>query len=131
VWVVIVRRSNYVRLAESIDPTAFSGARAVASPADFVDDDVPYNLSYLNKPSRSHRRTGSTKKQASAATERLWDQFEPETISDIDGETIRMLEPTGLVIVEDYLSCSREEDKIGPKYVFFFFFDFRFARMFL
>ena len=74
--------------------------RAAALDEDLVDmsDDVPANAAYL--AGAFNRVTSSTQSQHASANR----PDQGQIISDVDGETIRMLDPKGLKIIDDYLA---------------------------
>lgn len=78
---------------------------------EYLDDDVPTNFDYLadaldqgSAPTRASRRSSS-----SQVPEGLG-----QIISDIEGETIRMLDPRGLQILDDFLAVPRIDPNDDP-----------------
>lgn len=74
--------------AGSVDDAAFA-AGADATQADLLDDDLPINADYLARPKARRPRDNTN------------------VVSNIDGETIRILDPAGLRIIDDYLVPDR------------------------
>ena len=72
-----------------MDDGAFARQRADPTVADLLEDDLPINADYLAGP-----------KPRPARDDR-------NVVSNIDGETIRMLDPAGLHIIDDYLVPER------------------------
>lgn len=72
---------------------------------EILDDDVPANFDYL----ADALQQGSTVPLASDRDPSR--DGEGQVISDIDGETIRMLDPDGLQIIDDYLLVPRTDDR--------------------
>lgn len=68
---------------------------------EILDDDVPSNFDYL----ADALQQGSTKPQTGRAG--AIPDSQGQVISDIEGETIRMLDPRGLQILDDYLAEPR------------------------
>lgn len=81
----------------SLDPSAFTQASTIPDFPEYINDDVPSNQDYLSDAAsiKSSLKTA----QRSGTTSQL--------ISDIDGETIRMLDPKGLNIIDEYLALPR------------------------
>lgn len=74
---------------------------------EYLDDDVPTNVDYLAdalKQSTMPPKARRTKKGSGA---------EGFIISDIDGETIKMLDPAGLRILDGFLAEPRVDDTDG------------------
>ncbi|GAA5851925.1 hypothetical protein JCM8547_000101 [Rhodosporidiobolus lusitaniae] len=94
-------------LLASVDPAAFEHAPALQDYPEILDDDVPTNLDYLadalnqtNLKPKKHGRVGSGVSFGGG-------DGQGEPLSEVDGETIRMLSPKGLEIVDEYLAESR------------------------
>ncbi|SGY39460.1 BQ5605_C003g02224 [Microbotryum silenes-dioicae] len=100
-----------VDVLASLDPSAFEHAKLLVDYPEILADDVPTNLAYLadalqQTPSSRGRQTPQPPSPGhKASTDRPG-----EIISDIDGETIRMLDPKGLRILDEYLAVPREEE---------------------
>lgn len=111
--------SSFPAPIASVDPAAFEQAPPLQDYPEILDDDVPTNLDYLadalnqtlRRP-KPHGRGGSSSSQAQGVL-----------ISEVDGETIRMLRPKGIEIVDEWLSESRVDAK-DVKYALFFFLSF-------
>ncbi|KAL8277733.1 hypothetical protein RQP46_009855 [Phenoliferia psychrophenolica] len=85
-------------LLSSVDSSAFGHAPQFHLTPEYLDDDVPSNVDYLGstpsaKPSRRARRNPN----------------DGQVISDIEGETIKMLDPKGLRILDGFLSEPRDD----------------------
>lgn len=84
-----------------MDLGAFHHAPALDDQLEYLDDDVPSNFDYLadalasGTPVLTGRRASFTPDGVGSI------------VSDIEGETIRMLDPRGLQIVDDFLSVPR------------------------
>lgn len=89
-------------LAESIDSAAFEHAPALDDNLESLDDDVPTNLAYLSDALQTP--VASNYEPAVLEADRSG-----QVISDIDGETIRILDPKGLVIMDDYFAIPHLE----------------------
>lgn len=100
-------------LTASVDPAAFKQAAPLQDYPEILDDDVPTNLDYLvdalNQTSMRPKGAGRGGSSSSQAQGGL--------ISEVDGETIRMLTPRGIEIVDDWLTVLRVDAK-DLKYVF-------------
>lgn len=86
-----------------MDVTAFDKALELSDSPEYLQDDVPANMKYLADPVKK-KRASTSSAQALQSTERSG-----QIISDIDGETIKMLDPRGLNIIEDFLQNPRED----------------------
>ncbi|GAA5828512.1 hypothetical protein JCM11251_000826 [Rhodosporidiobolus azoricus] len=102
-------------LLASVDPAAFEHAPALHDMPEILDDDVPTNLDYLadglNQTSmrpKKHRRGASSISSSLSGSDA---PAQGELISDVDGETIRMLSRTGIAIVDEWLAEPRVEEK--------------------
>ncbi|CED82200.1 Cytoplasm to vacuole targeting protein [Phaffia rhodozyma] len=97
-------------LLSSIDDEAFRQPPSLVVDADFIKDDLPQNADYLH----TYRPpTEPLEPLSSFETIGPGLPFKSGVISNIDGETIRILDPRGIQIVEDYwstlLTQQREE----------------------
>lgn len=70
---------------------------------EILDDDVPSNFDYL----ADALQQGSTTPTLGRPHAQL--DTQGQIISDIDGETIRMLDPRGLQIIDGFLSEPRAD----------------------
>ncbi|GAA5909588.1 hypothetical protein JCM6882_003464 [Rhodosporidiobolus microsporus] len=102
-------------LLASVDPAAFERAPALHDMPEILDDDVPTNLDYLadalNQTSmrpKKHRQGASSISSSFSGSD---GQAQGELISDVDGETIRMLSPRGIEIVDEWLAEPKVEEK--------------------
>ncbi|BGP20882.1 autophagy-related protein 2 [Rhodosporidiobolus nylandii] len=103
------RQKRSSDLLASVDPAAFERAPALQDLPEILDDDVPTNLDYLSEalnqtslPAKQHRRTSSL-------VDSTRSEGQGHVVSDVDGETIRMLKPQGLDIIDDYLAQPRAQ----------------------
>ncbi|SCV67192.1 BQ2448_5838 [Microbotryum intermedium] len=104
-----------VDVLASVDPGAFEHAQLLVDFPEILADDVPTNLAYL-ADALQQAPNSRTKKSREPVPGRRASPDRPGTIiSNIDGETIRMLDPKGLRILHEYLAVPREEeeDRIG------------------
>lgn len=76
--------------AAAVESSTFGAAQVKDSTPDLINDDVPFNPGYLDK-----------KPTARSSLE------DSTIVSNIDGETIRVLSSDGLRIVDDYLTPER------------------------
>ena len=97
-----IQRSSADLLA-SVDGAAFAQARAVPEAPEDLDDDVPTNLDYLAEALQQ----GSTSPCAAGPDRKSPGDRAGVVISDVEGETIRMLDPKGIHILDDYLADPR------------------------
>lgn len=84
---------------------AFGHAPHVSDMPEYLDDDVPTNLDYL--ADALNARPGHVKGRRSESLP----NGSPDglVISDIDGETIKMLDPAGVRIRHGYLAEPRDD----------------------
>lgn len=76
--------------------------------ADFVGDDLPQNFDYLH----TYRPpSGPPEPLSTFETVELGPSLKPGVISNVDGETIRLLDPQGIQIVEDYWSTVQAQKR--------------------
>ncbi|KAK4698881.1 autophagy-related protein 2, partial [Phenoliferia sp. Uapishka_3] len=98
-------RKQSADLLSSVDPSAFGHAPEFQDMPEYLDDDVPTNVDYLADALKQTstrpkgRRSESTQGTASDGL----------IISDIEGETIKMLDPAGLRILDGFLAEPRED----------------------
>lgn len=85
-----------------MDVAAFDKVSELSDSPEYLKDDVPANVRYLAGPVKKRGSTISAKAPQS-------NQTLGQIISDIDGETIRMLDPRGLNIIDDFLQNPRED----------------------
>ncbi|KAK4049710.1 autophagy- protein 2 [Microbotryomycetes sp. JL201] len=99
------RLQQSVEMFASVDQSAFGALPLVEAPFDLIDD-VPYNIDYINNLQRPIRGGSTLAERPSLAR-----RGEGVVISDIDDETITMMTPAGLQIVEDYLAVPRMQEE--------------------
>lgn len=89
-------------LLGSLEEDTFRRLPSFISDADFIADDLPRNVDYLE----THRQEGQPEAFNAFETVDLEGSAAPRRgiVSEVDGETIRLLDPDGLQIVEDYWS---------------------------
>lgn len=91
-------------LLASVDGAAFAQARAMPEAPEDLDDDVPTNLDYLAEALQQ----GATPPLPAGASRKAQQGDRPGVvISEVDGETIRMLDPRGIQILDDFLAEPR------------------------
>lgn len=100
-----------------MDPSAFSSSAAAGLVRDgedhaqeWIDDDVPTNAHYLSAGAPT--TPIPTFSGVVDAPQRTRQDKRGEVISDVGGETIRMLVPGGLNIVDGYMVLPRESSDI-------------------
>ncbi|GAA6043292.1 hypothetical protein JCM8097_003040 [Rhodosporidiobolus ruineniae] len=97
-------------LLASVDPAAFEHAPSVHDLPEILDDDVPSNIDYLadalNQTSFKPRNARRGSSSSTAGT-----KPQGELISEVDGETIRMLSPRGIEVVDDWFAVPRLNEK--------------------
>jgi len=71
---------------------------------EILDDDVPSNFDYLADALQQQGSTTPTPGRSKAQPD-----AQGQLTSDIDGETIRMLDPRGLQIIDGFLSEPRAD----------------------
>ncbi|GAA6042716.1 hypothetical protein JCM8097_005543 [Rhodosporidiobolus ruineniae] len=102
-------------LLASVDPAAFEHAPSVHDLPEILDDDVPSNIDYLadalNQTSFKPRNARRGSSSSTAGT-----KPQGELISEVDGETIRMLSPRGIEVVDNWFAIPRlnEKDASNP-----------------
>lgn len=82
----------------SLDEEAFGKQEpSIVSDADFIADDLPRNPDYLesHRPKQPERLDSYESVNSDG-------KARPGVISDVNGETITLLDPRGIEIVEDY-----------------------------
>lgn len=91
---------------------AFIDAKTIDELPEILDDDVPSNAAYLagSSSSTGHFRPGIPRRRGSGVVLEGLGQV----ISEINGETIRMLDPRGLQIIDDYLTVPRIDPTQDP-----------------
>ncbi|GAA5949417.1 hypothetical protein JCM21900_004056 [Sporobolomyces salmonicolor] len=101
-------------LLASIDPAAFDRAPSVHDLPEILTDDVPTNLDYLAEALAQQGSTQPVSRRAESSTS--YSEGQEEVVSDVDGETIKMLHPKGLQIVDEWLAEPRwdETDYSAP-----------------
>lgn len=102
-------------LLSSLDPAAFQQAQSIHDLPEILDDDVPTNFDYLTDALHTHgSRTTEFRDRKGAMSDAAG-----VLISEIEGETIRMLHPQGIVILDNYLAYPRaeEEENAASTYV--------------
>ncbi|GAA5882896.1 hypothetical protein JCM1840_000742, partial [Sporobolomyces johnsonii] len=95
-------------LLASVDPAAFDRAPSVHDLPEILTDDVPTNLDYLAEAlaQPGSKRPACRRADSSAS----YSEGQGQVISDVDGETIKMLHPKGLQIVDEWLAEPRWDD---------------------
>lgn len=86
-------------LTASVDSAAFQRASPVDDYPEALDDDVPTNLAYLTEALQQD--------VSSPVAPQIEADRAGQIISDVDGETIRLLDSEGLHIIEDYFNVPR------------------------
>ncbi|GAA5939457.1 hypothetical protein JCM1841_000108 [Sporobolomyces salmonicolor] len=107
-------RKRSADLLASIDPAAFDRAPSVHDLPEILTDDVPTNLDYLAEALAQQGSTQPVSRRAESSTS--YSEGQEEIVSDVDGETIKMLHPKGLQIVDEWLAEPRwdETDYSAP-----------------
>ncbi|KAM0747389.1 hypothetical protein T439DRAFT_100263 [Meredithblackwellia eburnea MCA 4105] len=100
-------RKQSADLLSSVDDTAFGQAPHIHDNPDYLDDDVPTNYDYLAEALQPKASSSSRTKQRFETGAGI--SADGTIISDIDGETIKMLDPAGLRILDDFLVEPRED----------------------
>lgn len=93
----------------SVDDAAFERAPPLEDSPIQLDDDVPLNEDYL---ADALRQPGPFLARPPAALPRRASRENDSTLSDVDGETIKMLAPDGLRIVDGWLDEARVPEKV-------------------
>ncbi|KAK4056087.1 autophagy- protein 2 [Microbotryomycetes sp. JL221] len=97
-----------VDLFASVDETAFGVPQEFHdSPVDLIDD-VPSNTAYLSEQTSKRRTDRAAQPDLTSGSRH---GRAGQVISEVDGETITMMDPAGLQIVDDYLNISRLESE--------------------
>jgi hypothetical protein len=89
----------------SVDSAAFNRAPTFEDSPIKLDDDVPVNGDYLAEALRQTRPSRTAPHPI-----RLKQSESHAIVSDVDGETIKMLAPDGLQIVDGWLDHARVEE---------------------
>ncbi|KAG0659205.1 autophagy- protein 2 [Rhodotorula mucilaginosa] len=92
-------------LLASVDSAAFNRAPTFEDSPIKLDDDVPVNGDYLAEALRQTRPSRTAPHPI-----RLKQSESHAIVSDVDGETIKMLAPDGLQIVDGWLDHARVEE---------------------
>ncbi|GAA5872746.1 hypothetical protein JCM3774_005049 [Rhodotorula dairenensis] len=107
-----LRRTSGDLLA-SVDEAAFERARHLEDSPIPLDDDVPVNEDYL---ADALRQAGPSRARPPARLRQRASREDVSIISDVDGETIKMLAPDGLQIVDGWLEEPRVEETLHSAY---------------
>ncbi|BGP20876.1 autophagy-related protein 2 [Rhodosporidiobolus nylandii] len=110
------RQKRSSDLLASVDPDAFERAPALQDLPEILDDDVPTNLDYLSEALNQTSHSPTQHRRSSSLTDSTRSEGQGHIISDVEGETIRLLKPQGLNIIDDYLAQprARKEDASTP-----------------
>lgn len=96
---------------DSLEEDAFKQQPSIVADADFIDDDLPRNTDFL-RPTHPDVRPETLKSFEIVGDTKS--PFRPGLISDVEGETIRLLDPEGIQVVEDYWSSLSPDDGKDP-----------------
>ncbi|GAA6061503.1 hypothetical protein JCM10212_000207 [Sporobolomyces blumeae] len=109
------KKRSAADLLASVDFNAFEQAPSVHDLPEVMSDDVPANLDYLAEALATQGSTNGSSRGPRRSDASL--RGGPGRISeDVDGETVRMLTPQGIKIVDDWLAEPKydETNYSGP-----------------
>ena len=94
--------------ADSVDEAAFRRAPEVGAAPDMIGDDLPVNMDYLDESFGAaaglRELTEEDMDDFDATYTPVIDAYDPTIISQVGGETIRLLEPEGIEVVENHFN---------------------------
>ncbi|VDB83052.1 unnamed protein product [Peniophora sp. CBMAI 1063] len=102
------RTDRSQELSYSVDEAAFRAAPEVGAAPDMIADDLPVNMDYLDESFGAaaglREMTEEDMDDFDTTHTPEIDAYDPTIISQVGGETIRLLEPEGLEIVENHFN---------------------------
>ncbi|KAJ7632689.1 hypothetical protein FB45DRAFT_913186 [Roridomyces roridus] len=96
---------SHESLMASVDDLAFKRVPEVGPPPDMINDDLPTNMEYLDESfgaAAGMRELLEEDLEESDVDDDIDAEGAPEIVSKVGGETIKILRPEGLNIVEHY-----------------------------
>lgn len=108
-------------VTDSVDEAAFRTVPEVGAAPDMIADDLPVNMDYLDESFGAaaglRELTEDDMDEFDATYTPDIDYDDPSIISRVGGETIRILEPEGLDIVENHFNTLPAITEELPQYV--------------